>query len=467
MTAADLVICGARAVLPAGIAEVDIAVKDGRILALTCGEARPSAGEELDARGMLALPGVIDTHTHHREPGFTYKEDITSATRAAAAGGVTTSIGMPNVDPPTTTVERYRAVLDLYARKAVVDYNHNPAPTALGEVPGLAAAGALGFKLYMISDTKRSYPHIPGIGVHHHGHLLDIAEAVAATGRPLMVHPHDQELQDTVEGRFWARGETDHLAYARAYGAYDSMVWDSAVAYLVRLQEATGVRMHVLHVKTPKCAELVRQAKARGAKITAEMNPVAVFLCNSWSNIERLGPYALSTWVHDEFTSDLWRALVDGTIDVIGTDHAPHTREDKEIGWTDMWQAAGGVPQIQEYLSLFLTAVAEGKLTIERLVEVVSSAPARTFGLYPRKGALLPGSDADIVIVDPARERVITAAEVESKCGWTPFEGVRVRGVVRETIVRGRFVYRSDKVVGEPGWGRLAAPVTDIDGGHR
>ena len=455
---ADLVIRGARVVLPDGTVEADLVIGGGRIAAITAGERAPGAALVLEARGLVVLPGAIDTHTHHRDPGYTHKEDITTATRAAAAGGVTTSVGMPNVDPPTNSVGRYRAVIERYGRASLVDFNHNPAPTILEEIPGLAAAGALGFKVYMIEDSKRSYPHIPGVGVRDHGRLLEVAEAVAATGRPLMVHPHDQELITTVEQRFWARGETDHLAYACAYASYDSLVWDGPAAWLIRLQEATGVHLHLLHVKTSRTAELVRVAKARGQRITSELNPVAVFLCNDWSNIERLGPYALSTWVRDEYTDDLWRALRDGTIDVIGTDHAPHLREEKEIGWTDMWRAPGGVPQIQEYLSLFLDAVGQGRLSLERLVELVAGGPARVFGLAPQKGAIAVGADADLAIVDLSRERVIEENEVESKCGWTPFAGRRVRGAVVHTLVRGEFVYRDGRVVGRPGHGRLVRP---------
>ena len=159
--------------------------------------------------------------------------------------------------------------------------------------------------------------------------------------------------------------------------------------------------------------------------------------------------------MHDEYTDDLWRALQDGTIYVLGTDHAPHLREEKEIGWSDMWRAPGGVPQIQDYLSLFLDAVAQGRLSLERLVELVATGPARVFGLAPRKGAIAVGADADFAIVDVSRERVIEENEVESKCGWTPFAGRRVRGTVVHTLVRGEFVYRDGRVVGRPGQGRL------------
>jgi dihydroorotase len=224
---------------------------------------------------------------------------------------------------------------------------------------------------------------------------------------------------------------------------------------LIRLQAATGVHLHLLHMKTRRMIELVRAAKVAGQAVTSELNPVSLLLANDWSNIERLGPYALSTWIGDGNTEPLWSALNDGTIDVIGTDHAPHTRDEKELGWTDMWRAAGGLPHLQETLPLFLTEVAAGRLSLERLVEIGSSAPARLLGIYPRKGAIAVGSDADLVAVDPAAEGTISNDDVLSKCGWTAFDGRRVRGVVRLTMVRGTAVYRDGRIVGQPGHGRM------------
>jgi dihydroorotase len=456
----QLVLRGGRIVTPGGLLAADVLVGDGSIVGIV-DRGTPyvlGAAEVVDVADRFLLPGLIDTHTHLREPGYAHKEDITTGTRAAAAGGYTTVVGMPNVDPPTNTVELYEDVIRRYEEKSLVDFNHNPSPTIPDEVAGLASAGALGFKVYMISDSARSYPHMPGIGIHDYGQLLEIAEAVGSTGLPLMVHPHTQSVMATIEARFWDQGLRDHIAYAQAFASYGGMVWDVAASFLVRLQEATGVRMHVLHLKTPRMARIIRDAKRSGQDVTAELNPVAVFLCNDWENIERLGPFALSTWTGPDATEPLWEAIRDGTIDVIGTDHAPHTRDEKAIGWTDMWKAAGGVPQIQDALSLFLTEVNRGRLSYERLAEVTSTRPAQIFGLYPKKGLLAVGSDADITVVDPARSRTIDGRDVLSKCGWTPFEGREVVGVPVHTLVRGRFVMRDGQVVGVPGWGRHARP---------
>lgn len=453
----DLVISGGTVVTPEGQRRADVVIDGERISGVVGpGEAGP-ARRVLDATGRHVLPGAIDVHSHHREPGFTHKEDIISATSASAAGGVTTSFAMPNVQPPPNTAANLDAMLALYEAKAVIDWNINAAGTVPAEIPAMAERGIAAFKVFMVVDTGRDYPHMPGIGVHDHGKLLEIFEVVGGTGLPLMVHPHDQALMTHIEHGYWARGERDFRAYAQAYAAYDGLIWDTAAALLLRLQKATATRLHLLHTQTTGVVDQLRAAKAAGQAISAELNPWALFLGNDWANIERLGSYALSYWVPEVNTEPLWEALRDGTIDMISTDHAPHTRDEKEPGWTDGWKAHTGTPSAQFYVPLFLDAACRGILPLERVVELVATAPARAFGLAD-KGRLEAGAHADLAIVDLDREFEIRDEAVLSKIGWTPYAGRRVRGVVTDTLVRGREVYRDGEVVGEPGWGRQARP---------
>ncbi len=453
----DIAIRGGTLVTATGRVRADLGISGERIAAIVEPGALLDAERTIEASGKHLLPGAVDVHSHHREPGFTHKEDIVTATSACAAGGVTTSFAMPNVQPPANTVERLDAMIDLYEQKAIVDWNINAAGTVVDEIPGLATRGIAAFKVFMVVDTGRDYPHMPGIGVHDHGKLLEIFEAIEPTGLPLMVHPHDQALMTHIEEGFWKRGERDALAYAKAYAAHDGIVWDTAVALLLRLQRATGTRLHLLHTQTEGVVEQLRVAKAAGQQVTAELNPWAVFLGNDWPTIERLGSYALSYYVPEKNTEPLWRALADGTIDIISTDHAPHTREEKEPGWTDGWKAHTGTPSTQFYVPLLLDAAAAGRISLERVVELIATAPARIFGLT-RKGRLDVGCDADIAVVDLDAELEIRDEIVLSKIGWTPYAGRRVRGVVETTLVRGRVVYEDGAVVGQPGWGRQARP---------
>jgi dihydroorotase len=453
----DTVISGGTVVTPQGQVAADIGIRQGRIAILGAPGEQLRGETVIEASGRHVLPGAIDVHSHHREPGYTAKEDIVTATSASAAGGVTTSFAMPNVDPPPNSAARLDDMLQLYSRRSLIDWNVNAAGTVIEEIPALAERGIAAFKIFMVVDTGRSYPHMPGIGVHDHGTLLSIFEAVGPTGVPLMVHPHDQALMRHIEEGFWARGERDFRAYARAYAAYDGIIWDVAAAVLLRLQRATGTRLHLLHTQTTGVVEQIRAAKQKGQAVTAELNPWAVFLGNDWATIERLGSYALSYWVPEVHVPDLWEGLRDGTIDLVATDHGPHLREEKEPGWTDGWKAHTGTPSAQFYVPLLLDAAAAGRISLEDVVRLTSAAPARAFRLG-NKGRIEVGADADLMVVDLDRVFTITDEMVLSKVGWSPFSGRDVRGAIETTLVRGRVVYREGHVVGEQGWGRQASP---------
>ncbi|WP_100444694.1 dihydroorotase [Glycomyces xiaoerkulensis] len=448
----DTVITGAEVAAPGGVHSADIAVRDGRITAMTLPGEPLEAVETVDASGLTLLPGLVDVHSHHREPGFTHKEDIASATAQCAAGGVTTTFAMPNVYPVPNTTEALEDMFALYRRSAIVNWNVNAAGTDVEQIPGLADMGIAAFKVFMVVDTGRDYPHMPGIGVHDHGKLMAIMEACAVVDVPLMVHPHDQALMDHIERGFWDRGERDALAYANAYAAHNGLVWDSAIATLLRLQEATGVHLHLLHVQTERSVELIAQAKARGQRVSAEVNPWALFLGHRWDNIERLGSYALSYWVDEHHVAALWDGLRDGTLDLVSTDHAPHTGQEKEVGWTDGWAANTGTPSAQFYSRMLLDAADCGRLSLERVVELTSSEPARLFRL-PGKGTIAVGADADLVLVDRRTSARIEDSEVLSKIGYSPYAGQTYTGLPVRTFVGGTTVFKDGRVVGEPGSG--------------
>jgi dihydroorotase (multifunctional complex type) len=451
----DVAVIGGTVVSSSGRVAADVLIDGGRVVALTNRGWDGQATETIDASGKLVLPGMIDVHVHTRDPGYTHKEDISTCTAAAAAGGVTTIFGMPNLAPPTVTARDLDDVFALYAEKSIVDYNHNPVPTA-GETEAMATAGVSAFKVYMVVDTGRGYPHPSGTGIHDHGHLLQMFEDVAVTGRVFMIHPHDQAIMDLVEQRYWSQGDRTPEAYAKTLAAYDGLIWDTATATLIRLAEATGCRLHIVHAQTRRSIEMIRAAKAQGIPVTTEVNHWALFL-GTWKDIETLGPYCLSYFVPDHHRDAIWEGIADGTIDLVASDHAPHTREEKDIGWKDMWAAHTGTPGIQYQLPLLLDAAAGGRLSVERVVELTAEAPARVFDLA-RKGRIAPTYDADIAVVDPEASWTITNDDVLSKIGWTPYDGRPVTGRVTHTLVRGQTVYANGRVVGEPGYGQLARP---------
>ncbi len=449
-------VTGARVFVEGRLQPLDIVIDDGRVSALVAPGAGPADAESVDASGLVAIPGGVDVHVHTREPGYTHKEDITTATEAAAAGGYTTIFGMPNLDPPTMTRGDLEAVLEMYETKSLVDYNHNPAAKVLDEIPLMADLGIAAYKIYMVVDTGRSYPHPSAIGIHDHGDLYRAMKAVAATGLRLMVHPHDQRIMDVVEQEFWARGDRSPQAYGKTLAVDDGIIWDTATALLIRMAEATGCKLHIVHVQTVRQIEMLADARSRGVDVSGEVNHWAVFL-GRMSDIDKQGSYVLSYWVPEHHQEALWEAMEAGVVDMLASDHAPHTREEKDLGWTDAWAAHTGTPGIQYQLPLMIDAWHQGKISLERMVELVSITPARIFEL-PAKGSLLPGSDADVVLVDLEREWTITNDSVLSKIGWTPYHGRRVKGAVARTMVRGVDTWVDGEIVGKPGQGRQALP---------
>jgi len=446
------VISNANAFVDGAIRPLDLVIEAGRIVSIAERGNPPTGADIVDAEGLIALPGGVDVHVHTREPGYVHKEDLVSCTSAAAAGGYTTIFGMPNVDPPTLKASDLDHVLDLYRSKSLVDYNHNPAARLIEEIPALADRGIAAFKIYMVVDTGRTYPHPAAIGVHDHGALYSAMKAVAATGLRLMVHPHDQQIMNVIEQEFWDAGDRSPQAYAQTLAAHDGLIWDTATALLIRMAEATRCKLHLVHIQTERQIEMLAEARRRGIDVTSETNHWTIFL-GKWEEIERLGSFALSYWVPEHHQVAVWRALNDGTIDMVASDHAPHTRQEKEIGWEDAWAAHTGTPGIQFQLPLMIDAWNHKRISIERVVDLVSTAPARVFRLT-NKGSLTVGKDADVVLIDPTRVWTIDDESVLSKIGWTPYAGRAIRGSVVRTMVRGADVWVDGEIVAAPGAGR-------------
>jgi dihydroorotase (multifunctional complex type) len=451
----ELRISNGTVATPSGSDRADVLVDGGRIVGIVAPEVAVPAATVLDATGKLVLPGMIDVHVHTREPGYTHKEDIETSSRQAAAGGVTTIFGMPNLDPPTTTAETLDDVLSRYARSSLVDYNHNPAATQPDEIVPMAERGIRSYKVYMVVDTGRTYPHPAGTGMHDHGDLLRMMDQIATTGLRFIIHPHDQALMSYIEKAYWDRDENTPAGYAQAYAERNGVIWDTAVDVVLRLAEAAGCPVHIAHMQTARSIDAVRRAKARGLDVTCEVNHWGPYL-SKWEHVEKLGPYSLSYWVPDEGREAIWAGMRDGTIDIASSDHAPHTREEKEVGWTKMWSSHTGTPGIQYYYPLLLDSVATGDLSLDRVVDMVATKPAAAFGLAGAKGALRVGLDADIVIADLNSPWEIRNEDVLSRCGWTPYDGRTIQARIEHTLVRGRPVLTNGAVVGTPGSGRLA-----------
>ena len=439
----DLVIRGGRLVSSTGIMSAGIAIEGGVIVAISRDDALPDSRETIDATGKYVLPGVIDPHVHFRSPGYEYKEDWASGTAAAACGGVTTVFEMPNSDPPTSTVDALQIKQQIASRDAYVDYGVYGllGQQNLGDLPGLARHGVIGLKCFMGNNP---------IGHIDDGAMLEGLEIAASLGLRVTVHAENATIIERKTGRLRASGRRDPLAHLESRPAVCAV---DAVERAVAFAEAAGAQVHIAHEGCKDALPIIRAAKRRGVAVTAETCPHYLLL--TAEDMHRVGPVLrvnppVRAAGHAE---PLWRGLADGVIDMLATDHAPHAIPEKTAD--DIWDCVSGFGGLETAIPLLLTEVNRGRITLEQYVTWSSLAPARVWGLYPRKGVLDVGSDADIVIVDLEREATIRADRFQSKSKITPFEGFRTKGQPVCTIVRGRVVMRDGALEGRPGWGRL------------
>ena len=441
----DLVISGGTIVTPDAEYRASLAVKDGLIHAIGAPEAMPAARQTLDATGLHILPGAIDVHVHFRDPGYPDKEDFASGTAAAAFGGVTTVFDMPNTLPTIATPEALAAKHKIAAGKAYVDYGLY---AVLGEdsiehVHALIEGGIIGFKLYM----GNTFGRIPSPST---GAMLEAFEVVAPTGKRISLHAETNSIMERRESRLRAAGRTEPIAHIAARPA---VVAVEAVARAAILAEWTGARIHVLHISSAAELRPLAEAKARGVEITGETCPHYLLLSEAdydkFGGIVRVNPPVREA----PNQQPLWDALMDGTVDMIATDHAPHTREEKTRN--DIWTVDCGFPGVETQMPLMLTEINRGRATIRDYVRWSADAPAKVWGLYPRKGTLTVGSDADIAIVDLGRTWTIDDALIQSRSKISPWQGRKATALPIHTLVRGRFVMK-DRVLQENarGFGR-------------
>ena len=427
----DLLIRGGTLVSPGGEDRADIGVKAGKIVTIGALDAA-DAGEVFDATGLHVLPGVVDSQVHFREPGLEHKEDLETGARSAALGGVTVVFEMPNTNPSTTTPDLME---DKLARaKGRMDVDHAFYAGATKENPHLLAemermAGCCGVKVFMGSSTGSL--------------LVDDDEGVEAVLRAIKrraaFHSEDEfRLKDRA-----------HLAVQGDWNSHpvvrDVETAVSSTTRLIRIARKTGKRIHVLHISTAEELELLREAKDVAS---VECLPQHLTL-SAPDAYDRLGAYAqmnppIRELRHQEA---LWRALNSGIVDVMGSDHAPHTIDEKARPYP---ASPSGMPGVQTMVPIMLTHVANGRLTLQRFVELTSAGPQRVFGMAD-KGRIAEGYDGDFTIVDLKRKETITTEWSKSKCGWTPFDGFEATGWPIATIIRGAIVMRDGEIVRQGG----------------
>ena len=455
----EFAIKGAKVWHGGSFQSLSVGIYEGKIVEVSK-KAHERFSRVLDAAGEYLIPGLVDLHVHARDPGFTHKEDFVTATKAAAAGGVTTIVDMPNLNPAPNSSSVYEEKVKDCKQKAIVDFNSYALPTNLEEIQKIAKVGAIGFKFYMMaSKDKPVYPYLPNTSITDYGEITRTLQEIAKTDLPCVVHPLEPQIWREAERLITLKEDRHDVdAYLDCYSYMDSLTLTCSTASLVLIANACRAKLQIAHVCWKPQLELANTLKVAGYQFTTEINPWAFFL--SREDNRRLGPYSHGLYQRGQEQDSIYHFLADGTVDIIGTDHAPHTKEEIELGRKDYFASAKGTPVLQDYLRLFLNAINHQKLTLDTLVKLASENPARRAQIYPKKGAIDVGSDADLVLIDMKKDYTITDEKVYSKCGWTPWSGVEVSGSQKTVFLRGKSVMRNyDEVIGSPSAGEFVKPI--------
>jgi allantoinase len=432
----------------------DLLCRDGTIEPLDA--AGGPVDDEIDARGLLVFPGFIDPHVHSRDPGLTDKEDFAHSTRAAAVGGVTTLCEMPNVIPPVTNATVFEERAAQHGRVAFVDFGlwgMTLGAENLSDIKGIFEAGAVGVKLfwgYALSrrtlmlvynlgdEPAENLVQPPGIG-----DVLDVCREVARLGGLLGAHCEDRGLIEAAERAVGRPIAT----YAELLQARPDTAEAVSIAIAAELSLATGCRFHVVHTASKSGVRAVRRAQAEGVALSAETCPHYLALTDA--DFDDLG-VLMKVYPPIRGQADqaaLWDAVRDGTITSLGSDHAPHTVQEKAQG---LASAPAGVAGVETFGSVMVHEMLSGHLSPERLAWVLAEGTARLYGLYPRKGTLEPGADADFTLVDPEATTIVNRARLHSKQPQTPWHGRRLRGAIKATILRGQIIAQDGEPRGAP-----------------
>jgi dihydroorotase len=452
---ADLIISNGTVVTGGRLIRADLAIEAGRISAIGAAGRLAPGRETIDATGLHVLPGVIDAHVHFRTPGAEHKEDLTTGSLAAVFGGVTCVMDMPNTVPTTSDAAMIEVRQAGIERASYVDQMLTGVLTDANadQVEPMAAAGVVGFKAYLGES-------VGSIATPDDGQLLATMEWLATTGLRLAFHAENGAILTSFARRLRATGRTDGNAFAESRPVVAEV---EAISRACLFARATGARIHILHLSSKDGLETIREWRARGVDVTVETAPQYLFL--SEDDFPRLGA-RLRCNPPVRTRADgaaLFDGLLDGGIDMIATDHAPHTIAEKTT--PNIWDAMSGVLGVETSVQLLLSNAVHGRgMSLVDLARLTSEGPARTWGVWPRKGAILPGADADLTLIDLERAWVIDDAELHSKHKVSPWNGWRGRGLPVTTIVGGVVVVRDRQLVADGPTGRFVRPMGSTTG---
>ena len=445
----DLFLKNAQVVTDQEVFHGGVAVQGEKIARLVRGDREVEAAQVIDLQGKVLLPGVVYGHVHLNEPGRAHWEGYRTGSMAAAAGGTTTFLEMPlNAIPPTTNLanlEHKRQVVD---KESVVDYGNwgGLVDNNLADLEAMNAAGVIGYKAFASAsgvDFERLNDDLIYAGL----------DKMREIGNLIGLHAENEWVCAYLSKQLKAAGRTDRASWYESRPPFAELETIQRACYWAKV---TGGNLHIVHVSIPDGIRAIASARQEGVHVTAETCPHYLFFDHQ--DFERIGPAAKCAPPirSREDVEALWECVLGGLVDTIGSDHSPCSWDEKEKGMVDIWKAWGGISGVQLTLPVLLSeGVNKRGLALPALARMLSYNPARLFGLYPQKGTIQPGADADLVVVDLGKEWTLAAEQLFYKNKFSAYVGSTFKGRVERTIVRGKTVYQDGQIVVEPGYGKL------------
>ena len=439
----DSVLTNAKAYLNEQIVDCSIAIEEGKIFKVGKETNMPNADQKINLKNLLVLPGLIDEHVHLRDEGKAYKEDFQTGTAAAAAGGFTTVLDMPNNDPVTMSAEALRNRMAIAERKLLVNVGfYSEFPKKSAEIKDIFSVGAVGFKLFMGCQ-------IGGLNIDLDEELRAAFKEVAPLNVPVAVHAEDKTLLRANEAKLKLARKNSLAAFQEAHS---ERVEQTALERLLKVSASTGVQLHFCHVSSGEGLNAVVEAKKSGRKVTCEVTPNHLLL--STADLERYGQLVIMAPPirSKDQVEALWKGLEDGWVDALGSDRAPHALSEKSA--SSVWDVKVGLPGLETTLPLLLTLVKKNRLSIAQVVQLLAEKPAEIYSLDDR-GRLEQGKNADLSIIDLNSRFKIDASKFKSKAKYSPYNGWEVAGKPVKTFVNGVLVFDEGEIVAEGGSGSV------------
>ena len=439
----DLLLTNAKAYLNKEIVDCSLAIENGEIFKIGKETQMPTADEKINLKNLLVLPGFIDSHVHLRDEGKAYREDFYTGTAAAAAGGVTTVLDMPNNDPVTMSAETLRNRMHIAEKKALVNVGfYSEFPRESDNVKSIVVQGAVAFKLFMANQ-------VGGLNLDDDEAMREAFGKIGELGVPVAVHAEDKAIIAEKEQELKRAKRDGVAAFLKTHTEQAEL---KAIERLLKITDGTNVRWHICHVTLKESLDRVVEAKKSGRKITCEVTPNHLLL--SSADFERVGGMlAMMPPLRGNVDVEgLWNGISNSWVDTLGSDHAPHALEEKLA--SSIWDVKVGVPGLETTLPLLLTMVRKNRLSLESLLRLFCEKPAEIFKLKKR-GRLEKGAKADLVAIDFNMKFKIDASKFHSKAKYSPYNGWEVQGKPVKTFVNGHLTMDEDEIVAKPGSGEI------------